>query len=114
MNWIGDKFDSLGEDRYNLAVICSHIRSDLKAEFSKPWKFSVSKDHYSSITISIYNAPKEALNNPESRYFDELFNDEYRHKLYDIANAYNYDDSDGQSDYFDRNYYVHFNVNNFS
>jgi hypothetical protein len=119
MNSIGCKFNSLGEDRFNLKVIAKHLREDLKssvAEFDKMFNmkkscaFSVSKDRY-AITVKIKRIPAIAFNNDiEFNYWKNprvLLKEEVWKKLEYIGNAYNYDHSEIMTDYFDCNYYFH-------
>lgn len=113
MNFIGEKFDSLGQDRFNLLEICCRLRADLKKEFPKPWKFTVRKNQYQSITISIRKAPFDLWVDPLLRPFilsEDSFGKEIFDKLMNLAHAYNYDNSDGSTDYFDRNYYLHWDL----
>lgn len=110
MNFIGSKFQSLADERFNLSVICARLRSNFKCLFNKPWKFSISKNNYRSITIKILQAPMELVIDKSARCMDDLFDIELCNKLYNIANEYNYDNSDPITDYFDRNYYVHFDI----
>ncbi len=119
MNSIGYKFNSLGEDRFNLKVICKHLRADLKElvkEFDslfgmkKSCAFSVSKDRY-AITVKIKQIPSIAFNeNIEFNYWKNprvLLKEEIWKKLEFVGNAYNYDHSEIMTDYFDCNYYFH-------
>lgn len=115
MNFIGEKFHSLGEGRFNRMEICRHLRADLKSQFPKPWKFTVKKDGYQAITITIKNAPRSAVNDLEyskglGHLWPEHFGREIHDKLMKIGNAYNYDNSDIMTDYFDVNYYLHWDL----
>ena len=56
MNFVGNKLNDLGDNRFNRMEICRHLRADLKSQFPKPWKFTVKKEHYQGITITIKNA----------------------------------------------------------
>lgn len=110
MNWVGEKFNSLGPDRFNRSYICKLLRNDFKSQFPKPWKFCVSKDKgtwSSGITIKIMKAPISAVNDRGSISLEKIFKEEIYKKMYHMSNVYNYDNSDAMSDYFDRNYYVH-------
>lgn len=98
MNFVGDKFDKNNERRYDRVWICQQIRKDLKDTFGKDWKFLVHKDGYNSIEVIVKIHPPIE---------DE---DLITGKIRRIADAYNYDDSDGQSDYFDRNFYLHVSI----
>lgn len=115
MNFVGDKFYDLGANKYDTLEICRHLRADLKSQFPKPWKFTVKRDHYSAITISIKSVPKNVVKNLEKSkhtLLKEHFGPEIYNKLMEIGNAYNYDNSDGSVDYFDTNYYLYWNLLN--
>lgn len=110
----GSKYDT------NLTVtdICKLIRKDLKEALGKNWKFSVRKRHYNAISIEILDCPPQHI-------YDMFDHNAYQaHKnaggfewkrtefhranmqiISDIVNAYNFDDSDGQTDYFHVNFY---------
>jgi len=119
MNFIGKKFDEKNEERFNRTWICKQIRKDLKESFGKEWKFTVKKTPGSGIDITIRNGPMSSFNeavkdaNKRGAYFicqnaqyymTDI--DSYK-KICEIGEAYNYDDSNGMVDYFDRNYYLH-------
>lgn len=112
MNFIGEKFDKNNPEKFNLVWIISQIRKDLKKFNKDGFKFLVSKGYSGhSISIKIKQFPKSILriddipsrgNTP-----NQFFNDQILFELEKIGNAYNYDNSDSMSDYFDRNYYLH-------
>jgi hypothetical protein len=129
MNSIGNKFNSLGADRFNRAVICKHLREDLK-EFVKEWnkehceknswKLSVSKDGGTGIMIKISKFPITAAKPGFTKYdlcgkhgtnVLNILREDIWKKLMFIGNAYNYDNSDIMTDYFDYNYMLHLNFN---
>lgn len=113
--------------------IAKLIRKDFKKEFDKTIKFSVRTD-YNSITAKIKAISTEHLMTKEefkeymicSNHFDEMNYDYYMkayetkkfkkyhlkeetyEKIMQIMNKYNYDNSDSMTDYFDVNYYDHF------
>ena len=97
MNFIGDKFDNSNPNKYNHTWIARHIRQDLKEVFNKDWKFSVRKGSGSS--NSIYISVK--------KYPADTDIETMTGKIRRIADAYNYDNSDIMTDYFDRNFYLH-------
>ena len=110
MNFVGEKFDKSNPNRFSRTWIARQIRLDLKDAFGKAWKFGVRKAPGSSnsIDITIKKAPADAtIVAVRNGYSRTALTDEYEAKIYRIANAYNYDNSDGQTDYFDRNYYVY-------
>lgn len=127
MNSIGDKFESLGVDKFNRVVICKRLREDLK-EFKKDWaekhitdakncwKITVKKDGYSGIMLTISKYPLSAVRdelkladlagNRSIRIFD-VFKEDIWKKLQYLGNCYNYDNSVPMADDFDVNYYLH-------
>lgn len=119
MEWMGEKFDKNNPERFNRTWICQQIRKDLKEAFKKDWKFSVRKDSSNGIDVTIRKAPKNEL---VEEFQDEhayhyglnakayLANNETFNKIARIVNAYNYDNSDSHVDYFDRNYYIHLEI----
>ena len=110
MNFVGDKFDKSNPHKYDRTWIARQIRMDLKEAFGKEWKFGVRKAPGSSnsIDITVKKAPAEAVEiGVYNGYERPILKNKYEVKLHRIANAYNYDNSDGQIDYFDRNYYVY-------
>ena len=95
--------------------ICRHLRADLKSKFPKHWKFTVKKDAYQGITIK--NVPKTAIQNiTDSQSLGHLYLEHFSQEIYDklmkLGNAYNYDNSDIMTDYFDVNYYLHWDLQN--
>ena len=117
------------------------IRNALKKEMPQ-YKFSVVRDHHSSVSISMMKGPAFA----EFEYFDRYAGEYKKGTLgqndgYDQINTYHtgdfygeenakifdkivkiaktaptkkwYDDSDAMTDYFDTAYYVHLNVGKF-
>ena len=91
----------------------AEIRKELKAEFSNI-KFSVVREHYSSVNISIMAAPfrfTERDYEPISFYnLDKYENSEILNRIFQIANKGNHDRSDSQSDYFDVGFYLNIRV----
>ena len=98
------------------------IRNNLKALYpaKQGWKFSVTREHYSSVRCIILTAPielrlditrqNESVNNfwISSRYNDAP-NDAAKEVLTNvnnILNLNNYDNSDAMTDYFDCGHYV--------
>ena len=113
MNWMGEKFDKNNPDRFNRTWICKQIRNDLKEAFDKNWKFGVRKEpgNSNSIQITFKRAPENAVSQEVKNgitYGMLEIKEPFKSKIQKIVNAYNYDDSDGQIDYFDRNYYVYY------
>lgn len=113
-NFVGEKFGVLGDKKYNSSAIIKAIREDLKKEFpQKIYKFGVRRNGAGSkcIQVLLKQVPKFELIDQDIdaethlRYADQ-FKKEFINKITQIANAYNYDNSDIMSDYFDCNYYL--------
>jgi len=116
-----------------LADIAKAIRAEFKTEFPG-YKFSVRQQWYSggcSLHVSLMAAPFAAIRDGSSyvqvnqygfrNEYDDTHDRERERqltreawdcmkKVYEISNAYNFDDSDGMIDYFHTNYYLHLNV----
>ena len=117
------------------------IRKQLKAQLPE-YKFSVKRDHTSSVTVAFMKGPAFA----EFEYFDRYTHEYKKGTLgqndgYDQINTYHtgdfygkenakifdkivkiaktaptkkwYDDSDAMTDYFDTAFYIHLNVGKF-
>ena len=111
----GSKFGTLGENSYNRTFICACLRKDLKDAFNKDWKFSVRKTSGQGIQVSILQMPRKAMEGEFNKWASFIYPENFTNgkdyiKLIDTAMAYNYDNSDGQTDYFDVNYYLTWNV----
>ena len=112
MNFVGEKFDKNNPERFNLTWIISQLRKDLKNFNKDGFKFLVSKGYAGkSISIKIKQFPKSILKIDEipsrGNTPNQFFDDDLIFELEKIGNAYNYDNSDSMTDYFDRNYYLH-------
>ena len=112
MSFIGEKFDKNNPERFNLTWIISQLRKDLKKFNKDRFKFLVSKGYSGkSISIKIKQFPKSILKIDEipsrGNTPNQFFDDDLIFELEKIGNAYNYDNSDSMTDYFDRNYYLH-------
>lgn len=112
MNFVGEKFDKNNPERFNLTWIISQLRNDLKKFNKDGFKFLVSKGYSGkSISIKIKQFPKSILKIDEipsrGNTPNQFFDDDLIFELEKIGNAYNYDNSDSMTDYFDRNYYLH-------
>lgn len=112
MNFVGEKFDKNNPERFNLTWIISQLRKDLKKFNKDGFKFLVSKGYSGeSISIKIKQFPKSILKIDEipsrGNTLNQFFDDDLIFELEKIGNAYNYDNSDLMTDYFDRNYYLH-------
>lgn len=117
MNFVGERFDKNNPERFNLTWIISQLRKDLKKFNKDGFKFLVSKGYSGeSISIKIKQFPKSILKIDEipsrGNTPNQFFDDDLIFELEKIGNAYNYDNSDSMTDYFDRNYYLHFEFYN--
>ena len=91
------------------------VREDLKKEFpvKDGWKFSVRKEHSSTVIVSILKAPvdfgttHEQLNHYHLNWYDHS---EILKKIVKIANKGNYNNSNPMIDYFDVGFYLHLEV----
>jgi len=124
----GSKYRSTRE--MNFADVAKMVREELKKEFSS-CVFSVTMQRYSggrSLHISLMSSPFVAFND-DAKYMQcnqySLLEGYERHQektalskdvfqimenVVRITEAYNFDDSDSQSDYFHVNFYTHYNV----
>ncbi len=100
----------------------ANIRKELKRCFPT-FKFSVTNRNYSSVNIVILSAPKDLLAGCEFTYkdvniyrIDRDYLEDYPgiryilNRIYEIANAGNYDNSDSQIDHFDIGFYVNISI----
>jgi hypothetical protein len=98
------------------------IRNELKQMFPRKqnWVFSIRREHYSSLHITIRQSPIE-LRADTSKEYEQVnyyFIQERENKvasellqiIYDISNKQNYDRSDIQSDYFDVGFYFSMSI----
>lgn len=97
--------------------IAQEIRETLKKEFptSKGWKFSVTKSGGRSIKVSLMAAPVNypALLGQEDRSYANVFQGveipELK-RIWEIIEKRNWNNSDPMTDYFDVNFYSHFQI----
>lgn len=91
------------------------IRNNLKKKFTAKdgWKFSVVREHYSSVRVAIMQSPKEYgfEGNKSVNHF--YIKDTYTGKqeealteIYKIVSANHWDESDIMSDYFNCSFYI--------
>jgi len=97
-----------------------NFRKEIKKAFPSQlgWKFSITKRNYSSIVVSIMEAPIELRSNSGLEKGDRLgnacfhnsyvndFGKEVCSKISDIINVGNYDRSDSMTDYYDVGWYT--------
>ncbi len=112
-NIIGNKYEQFKS--MDIKEIAKFIRNDLK-QF-KDCKFSVSIQRYSggrSVHVKLMSSTnlKRFVNikydsTQETRF---NFSKDFKEKVESIINQYNYDKSDPMTDYFNVNFYSHFNI----
>lgn len=103
--WVGDKYESTkGMSTKQIAEL---IRKDIAARFpsKQGYKFSVRTHVYaggSSINVEVKEAPGELFD-----YFGQQtdFARDITHHVIGLIDRYRYDESDGQIDYFNTNFY---------
>jgi hypothetical protein len=101
-NYKGQGYQGINFFGYDVTEINKKIRMDLKR--FKGFKFSIKKNHSSSIHIEIL----EGYFQKDSKEFKLL--EKY---IKDLANSYNYDHSDLYSDYHSSNFYLSIYTNNY-
>jgi|TARA_R100001460_G_C3462854_1_gene166169 hypothetical protein len=102
---IGSKYKEVANKP--LTEITKLIRKDLKNTF-KDCKFRVYKTHYSGLNIRL-----TYCKNPDRFGYWEGYNDKhirlknsFMKEIKEITDQYNFDNSDGMSDYFHVNFYA--------
>lgn len=92
------------------------IRNDLKTEFPSKdgWKFSVTREHSTSISVSIMKAPVRFTEKDHVQlnhyYLDRYENSQVLEKISSICNKKNFNKSDIMTDYHHVGFYFHFSV----
>ena len=86
------------------------IRNNLKEAFPS-FKFSVRKDGYSAVFVTVLKAPVEFVENQDQKQLNHYHLGNYNHSrlleiILKIVNFENYDNSQPEYDYFDVGYYV--------
>lgn len=81
----------------------AEIRKEIKAAFPKSFKFSITKEHYSVVKVSLMESP---LNFDKTQYYQHPKG----HKtilriIKEIVNKNNFDHSDSMTDYHHVGYY---------
>lgn len=113
---VGEKWSS-ATNKLSTTEIAKLVRQDVSKVFNKKdgWKISITSEYFaggSAINLRVKESPillekydedlgYKVLNQEGKRIYKEL------KKLVD---AYNFDGSDTQSDYFHRNYYSHVSI----
>jgi len=88
------------------------IRNELKKEFPNI-KFSVVRDNYSSVDVSIMQSDLEFgfdYKQINHYHLDSYPHKEILEKIKEICNRNNFDKSDSMTDYFHVGYYFHLSV----
>jgi hypothetical protein len=110
--WEGDKYNP----KLSVKDIAKIIRDELKKKFPK-CKFSIKKEHHSAMSISLMQAPFNPFTEENRthvsinhyRIKDEAITDEAKEVMSyvdELAQSYNFDDSDSMIDYFHTNFYL--------
>lgn len=113
------------------------IAAELKKVVPSDWKYTLSVQHHSQLTMTIRKGPEALMIEPESWRYGEFTEQHmveggyrdlnvYHLKSYvvpelydtmkailDTLNLENYDNSDVMSDYFDVGYYVELNIGSY-
>lgn len=113
---VGNKWSS-ATDKLSTTEIAKLVRQDVAKVFNKKdgWKISITSEYFSggsSINLTVKSSPIVL------REYDEdlgymVLNEKgklIRKQLEELVDAYNYDGSDSQTDYFHRNYYSHVRI----
>lgn len=110
--WAGEKYDT----NLSTKTIAKIVRAEIKKKYPK-YKFSVTFKSFSggsSIDIRVmrvdYNPLNPAYNGTGQPTFEPRYVPEYialEKDLKSMLDQYRYNDSDGQIDYFDTNFYGH-------
>ena len=116
---------------YNINLSTKEIAKIMRTyvkEIYPTYKFSITVKDYSSIYISLMEAPHEVFTDKADNYTLEEGHTQVNHysiennksmteltkevlkDVYNTLQSYNYDDSDAMIDYFDRNFYIHLNI----
>lgn len=113
-------------DRYDPSLHIKDITKIMRdyVKYVYPtYKFSIRMEHYSSIEISLVEAPQNIfVEGVQEKYYQVnqyYIDDDHRlnalgkavfKDIRDMLSSYNYDDSDSMSDYFNTNFYYGLNV----
>lgn len=88
----------------------AQIRKQIKNKFpaKKGWRFSITREHYTGINITIVNAPVNFLSGYKNGHsiIPSERDHPYLQQIYNIANSGNHDNSDTMLDYFDVGWYI--------
>lgn len=103
---IGDKFHETRD--MDIKEVATLIRADLKKKFPLN-KFSVRIQRYSmGQSINIETPVNGLVRNEEYKLLPHYA--QFKKDIEDIVEAYNYDDSDLMTDYFNVRFYTHINL----
>jgi hypothetical protein len=113
---VGDKWNNK-INKLSTTEIAKLIRQDVAKVFNKKegWKFSITSEYFSggsSINLRVKESPVVLHEyNEELGYQTLNENGKYiKKQLEELIDAYNYDGSDTQTDYFYRNYYSNVSI----
>jgi hypothetical protein len=94
-------------------------REEIKKEFpsSKGWKFSIVREHHTSIHCHIMESPLDLGEHSQVNHFyiKEHYKEqpeiaEVLQKIKDILEKGNHHNSDAMTDYFDEGFYIHLEI----
>lgn len=102
--WKGEKFESLGENQYNVVEINKLIRKDLIERFgTTDFKFSVRKcGRHNIIDINVLKMPRKYI---DTNNHYELTT-EFHNELILIANKYLYSEQSPFAKHYKANFYA--------
>jgi len=113
---VGEKWDR-DVDKLSTTEIAKLVRQDVSKVFNTKdgWKISITSEYFaggSSINLRVKKSPKVLMEYNEDLGYKTL-NEEGRRiqkELEKLVNAYNFDGSDTQTDYFHTNYYSNVSI----
>lgn len=86
----------------------AQIRADIKAAFPKDFKFSITKQHYSVVTVALMESP---LSFDKTTFYQHPKGHKAIIKIIKaIVNKKNFNHSDSMTDYFHVGFYSHINL----
>lgn len=101
--WKGEKFESLGENQYNVVEINKLIRKDLIKRFgTNDFKFSVRKCGNTLIDINVLKMPRKYIDTDNHYGLTTDFHNE----LILIANKYLYSEDNPFAKHYKANFYA--------
>jgi len=114
-------FDQFLNEAYVSKEKTKQVREDLKKLFPQ-YRFSVRREHYSSLYVAILSGPIQLLTDENNSYEDvnEYYIDnhyqdrpevrDFLKEVLKVINIGNWDRSDIMTDYFDVGFYIHLSI----